>query len=244
VDAWFVLERTATVLSREFRCIVMDLPNYGLTGPVVCREPEHDLMARIAVALMDSLNVPRFFIAGSSQGGQVALNIGTHHPGRAMAIVSGGCNVSTGGDAYSMRPFPSEAIRKVAEADAHPADRARLMLAMEALLHDPELIRPDVLDEMHMFRNGAHEWFDALGRSPVVHKDNSAALATYSVPTQLIWGVQDRMVPVEHGFYLLNHVKAVELIIFPQCGHWVPFECPDAYAGHVRRFLLEHVQAA
>ncbi|MGW6659687.1 hypothetical protein [Rhodococcus sp. NPDC055024] len=47
----------------------MDLPNYGLMGPVVCREPEHDLMARIAVALMGSLNRPRFFIAGSSQGG-------------------------------------------------------------------------------------------------------------------------------------------------------------------------------
>ncbi|MGW6659688.1 alpha/beta fold hydrolase [Rhodococcus sp. NPDC055024] len=142
-----------------------------------------------------------------------------------------------------MLPFPSEALRKVAEADAIPADRARLMLAMAALLHDPEMIRPDVLDEMHSFRSGAHEWFDALGRSPVVRKDNTAALETYSVPTQLIWGSLDRMVPVKHGFRLLNHVNAGELIILPQCGHWVPFECPDAYAGQVQRFLRQHLQA-
>ena len=45
------------MLSQHFRCILMDLPNFSKTGPIVYNEGVHAVQARTAVALLDALGI-------------------------------------------------------------------------------------------------------------------------------------------------------------------------------------------
>jgi 2-hydroxy-6-oxonona-2,4-dienedioate hydrolase len=53
--AWITFYKAVGELSLHFRCILMDLPNFSKTGPIVYREGVHAVQARIAVALLDAL---------------------------------------------------------------------------------------------------------------------------------------------------------------------------------------------
>src|SRR5580704_7814279 len=55
--AWITFYKTVGRLSQHFRCILMDLPNFSKTGPIVYREGVHALQARTAVALLDALGI-------------------------------------------------------------------------------------------------------------------------------------------------------------------------------------------
>ena len=55
--AWITFHRVVGELGQHFRCILMDLPNFSTTGPVVYHEGVHALQARTAVGLLDALGI-------------------------------------------------------------------------------------------------------------------------------------------------------------------------------------------
>ena len=71
--AWITFHKNFPELSKHFRCIAMDLPNYTKSGPVVYEETQHIFQAKTALALMDALGIDKAHILGNSQGGQSAL---------------------------------------------------------------------------------------------------------------------------------------------------------------------------
>src|SRR5438445_12919312 len=78
--AWITFHKTLGLLSQHFRCILMDLPNFSKTGPIVYREGVHALQARTAVALLDALGIQRAHWVGNSQGGQSAMVAAISYP--------------------------------------------------------------------------------------------------------------------------------------------------------------------
>src|SRR3981081_4234624 len=71
--AWIPFHKTVGALSQHFRCILMDLPNFSKTGPIVYREGVHAVQARTGVALLDALGIDKAHWVGSSQGGQSSM---------------------------------------------------------------------------------------------------------------------------------------------------------------------------
>src|SRR5215469_13599777 len=66
--AWITFHKTLGLLSQHFRCILMDLPNFSKTGPIVYREGVHAVQARTAVALLDALGIARAHWVGNCGG--------------------------------------------------------------------------------------------------------------------------------------------------------------------------------
>jgi pimeloyl-ACP methyl ester carboxylesterase len=95
--AWITFHKAVAVLSQDFRCILMDLPNFSKTGPIVYREGVHALQARTAVALLDALGIARAYWVGNSQGGQSAMVAAITYPERVGKFVMGGSHIGTGG---------------------------------------------------------------------------------------------------------------------------------------------------
>jgi 2-hydroxy-6-oxonona-2,4-dienedioate hydrolase len=87
--AWITFHKAVGELSRHYRCILMDLPNFSKTGPVVYQEGVHALQARTAVALLDALGIERAHWVGNSQGGQSAM-VATNRLPRAGAEIRHG----------------------------------------------------------------------------------------------------------------------------------------------------------
>src|SRR3989442_3499461 len=94
--AWITFHKTVGALSQHFRCILMDLPNFSKTGPIVYNEGVHAVQARTAVALLDALGIPRAHFVGNSQGGQSSMVAAITYPERVNMFVMGGSHIVTG----------------------------------------------------------------------------------------------------------------------------------------------------
>src|SRR5262249_21248402 len=118
--AWITFYKTIGVLSQHFRCILMDMPNFSKTGPIVYHERVHAVQARTAVALMDALGIQRAHYAGNSQGGQSSLVAAISYPSRTNKFVMGDSHIGTGGDQSLMANRPREGSRATREAMTNP----------------------------------------------------------------------------------------------------------------------------
>src|SRR5260370_6899688 len=85
--AWITFHKAVGALSQHFRCILMDLPNFSKTGPIVYREGVHAVQARTAVGLLDPLAIARAHWVGNSQAGQSALVAAIAYPHRVANFV-------------------------------------------------------------------------------------------------------------------------------------------------------------
>ena len=234
--AWITFHKVAGALSQHFRCILMDLPNFSKTGPIVYREGVHAVQARTAVALLDALGIERAHFVGNSQGGQSSMVAAIMYPERVGRFVMGGSHIGTGGDRYLMANRPSEGSRATREAVADPT-RENIRRYLRVHVDDETLVTDELVEHVHR----AHTWspaFEAARRQSVsVPHDYTPELAAIRAPVLLIHGRYDRMVAFEVSLAILNHVADSRLVLLNNCGHWPPFEKPAEYAAHVLGFL-------
>jgi pimeloyl-ACP methyl ester carboxylesterase len=98
--AWLTWYKAIGEFAKHFRCLLLDLVNYGKTGPEVYKEPSHSVQARAARKLIDHAGVPSAMFVGLSIGGTTSLVEAIEAPERVKKIVVGGSHASTGGDPY------------------------------------------------------------------------------------------------------------------------------------------------
>ena len=142
--AWITFHKVAGALSRHFRCILMDLPNFSKTGPIVYREGVHAVQARTAVALLDALGIARAHFVGNSQGGQSSMVAAITYPDRVIKFVMGGSHIGTGGDRYLMANRPSEGMRATREAIADPT-RENIRRYLRVHVDDAALVTDELV---------------------------------------------------------------------------------------------------
>ena len=129
---WITFHKVLPAFAQHYRCIVMDLPNFGRTGPVVYEEPLHNLQARTALGLMDALGIEKAHLVGNSQGGQSAMVLAMKEPQRVNKLVFGACHIRTGGDLYLMGNRPSEGSPDNPRGARQPHARERAPLPADA----------------------------------------------------------------------------------------------------------------
>jgi 2-hydroxy-6-oxonona-2,4-dienedioate hydrolase len=236
--AWLVYRDVLAVLSKSYRCIVVELSNYGHTGPVTFNEPAHDVCVRAVVRVLDHLGVARVTAVGTSMGATTCLDLALQHPERVERLVVGACHASTGGDPYVLAPFPGEAMRLHRESQADPLNSDKLERFLRSLWYDEANVTPELVDELLAFRAGHMEHWQASVDSVSVPHSNVVVLPTITVPTLVIHGRFDRMVPFEQALMIMSYLPNADVVLLNECGHWPPMERPDAFASLVLDFLV------
>src|SRR5438128_626302 len=151
--AWITFHKAVGELSRHFRCILMDLPNFSKTGPIVYSEGVHSVQARTAVGLLDALGIARAHWVGNSQGGQSAMVAAIAYPERVGKFVMGGSHIGTGGDRYLLANRPSEGSRATRQAVDDPS-RENIAHYLRVHIDDESLVTDELVDYIHR----AHTW--------------------------------------------------------------------------------------
>jgi pimeloyl-ACP methyl ester carboxylesterase len=80
-DGW------ARVLAPRHRVVRLDLPGFGISGPIANGNYSIDRSLSLIDGLMDQLGIERFAIAGVSYGGPVAFRYAATRTGRVNALV-------------------------------------------------------------------------------------------------------------------------------------------------------------
>ena len=234
--AWITFHKSVGELSRHYRCILMDMPNFSKTGPIVYREGVHALQARTAVALLDALGIAKARWVGNSQGGQSAMVAAINYPDRVSRFVMGGSHIGTGGDRYLMANRPSEGSRATQQAIADPSiDNIRRYLRVH--IDDEALVTDELVNYIHHAHTWSPEFLEARRQSVSLPHDYAPELPAIKAPVLLIHGRYDRMVAFEVSIAILNHIADSRLVLLHSCGHWAPFEKPAEWTAQVLAFL-------
>lgn len=180
-------------------------------------------LADDAVGLLDALEIKAAHIVGASMGGFVSQLIAINHPGRVLTLTS---IMSGPGGRDAVPPEPEGAAILVKLPPDTREGQIEHGLWIRKVLHGPADAFDEAAETRRVVRAHDRSYYPAgTGRQLV------AILASYSrveklghvkVPTLVIHGTGDVLVPVENGRRVAAAVPGARLIEFEGMGHNLP----------------------
>jgi 2-hydroxy-6-oxonona-2,4-dienedioate hydrolase len=221
-----------------YRVVLLDCLGWGKSDPVVCTRSRSDLNARTLKGLLDGLRLERVHIVGNSMGAHSAVAFALANPTRVgkLVLMGGG----TGG-ASPFVPMPTEGIKLLQGLYREPTiDNLKKM--MNVFVFDASSLTDELfqarLDNMLARRDHLENFVKSLAANPKQFPDQGPRLGEISAPTLVIWGRDDRFVPMDTGLRLIAGMQDAELHVFNRCGHWAQWEHADRFNRLVLDFLL------
>jgi 2-hydroxy-6-oxonona-2,4-dienedioate hydrolase len=219
------------------RVVLMDCPGWGRSDPVVCTGSRAELNARALLGLLDALGLERAHLVGNSMGAHSAVAFALAHPHRVgkMVLMGGG----TGG-VSSFVPMPTEGIKLINTLYRNPT-LENLKRMMQVFVYDPGALTEDLLQGRlrNMLARPDHlqNFVRSSELNPRQYADVGARLGEVATPTLVIWGRDDRFVPLDVGLRLVAGLKDADLHVFSRCGHWAQWEHADKFNRTVADFI-------
>jgi pimeloyl-ACP methyl ester carboxylesterase len=218
--AWW---RTVPVLSRRLQVLTFDNRGVGRSRSLQLAYTT-EAMADDAVSVLDLAGVKRAHVYGISLGGMVAQQLALRHPSRVRSLVLGATHA---GGANMHRP-DIDVMAFMWERLLLPSENAAwrsvpLNYSERCRAAHSERIAEDVAQRLahpfseqayraQLFAAALHDCYDELNR--------------IRVPTLVVHGDDDRMVPVQNGRMLAERIPGAELLELPGTGHLYPTEAP------------------
>lgn len=227
------------LVAAGYRVILMDCPGWGKSDSIVCTGSRSDLNARVLDRLLESLGLEQVHILGNSMGGHSAVALTLQNPQRVgkLVLMGGG----TGGIS-SFVPMPAEGIKLLQGLYREPT-LENLKKMMAVFVFDPseltEALFQQRLDNMLRRRDHLENFVASLDANPRQFPDFGARLGEIRSRTLIVWGRNDRFVPLDTGLRLVAGIAQSELHIFNQCGHWAQWEHAERFNRLVLDFLRD-----
>jgi pimeloyl-ACP methyl ester carboxylesterase len=228
-------------LSAHHRILRMDLPGFGLTGPN--RSGDYSIGSYVAFleAFRQALGLTRFALAGNSLGGQIAWSYAVAHPERVTELIlvdSAGFPIEKPALAFTLARVP---VLSALLAEMDPRHMVRKTL--REAYGDPSRVTPELVERYRLLtlREGNRGAF--VARANAARTDRSADLSSLRVPTLVLWGQEDRLIPVSHASRFVEAIPGAELVLYEKVGHVPMEEIGERSAADVERFLSRHAPA-
>jgi pimeloyl-ACP methyl ester carboxylesterase len=180
-------------------------------------------MAADGIGLLDHLEIERAHVMGASMGGMIAQTMAAHHHDRVLSLVSMMANT---GARWSGEPSP-----RLYPVLIKPAPRDRDAYLDHAFWVFSKIGSPGFPPDEPDLRELAGQSFDrginpaGTGRqlaAIIASGDRTPLLRTISVPTLVIHGKQDRLVPLSGGRATARAIPGSRLLIIDGMGHDIP----------------------
>ncbi|WP_341916044.1 alpha/beta hydrolase [Polaromonas sp. YR568] len=234
-------EGWAAALRGQRRVIRFDLPGFALTGPNRQNDYSVEAYVRFVTAVVDQLGVQRFVLAGNSLGGQVAWATAVALPQRVARLVlvdASGYSPESASVPPSLplgfRIARMPALRVLTQ---YTLPRSIVEKSVRNVYGDPSKVTPELVDLYRdmTLRAGNRQ---ALGRRmDQGYSGEVAGLKTLAIPTLILWGGQDRLIPLEFGQRFARDITGSRLVVFDELGHVPHEEDPARTVAVVKTFL-------
>ena len=180
-------------------------------------------LARTYSQLLDELDLADVTVYGNSIGGWIAAEIGLQHNPRVGRLVLANA-VGLDVPDHPIADVSSLTMDQVVDRSNYEPDKFRF---------DPTTLPPAMQEvlaanqaSLGLYGGTAMGDPTLLGRLPQI-----------TVPTLVVWGAADHIVPPEHGEAYAHTIPHGELAVIDHAGHLPQMETPDTVVGLLRDFL-------
>ncbi len=219
------------LLSKKFRIFAPDLIGYGQSDkPSEDYTPE--LFVKFVFDFIESLGIKKTFMIGTSLGGQIVAECAATQSSTIEKIIlispAGIMRKSTPTlDAYTMAAlYPTkESVKNAYQMMIGPGKQVS-EISIERFV-------------THMSRPNAKMVFLSTLLGLKNAPDLYEKLEKIIIPTLLIWGKEDKLIPFEYSQQFVSHIKNCEFMPMEGCGHSPYVEEPEKLAECILRFLSQ-----
>lgn len=235
----FPLDRTLWAaqvrgLADVARVIAPDLRGFGESArSVPASAVTMDTYADDLVGLLDALGIKNAVVAGLSMGGYIAFAFYRKNAPRVRGLIL--ADTKAGPDSPEGKKGRDDNAA-LARAQGAGAVGDKMM---------PKLLTPKTATERPFIAGAARTMMARQSMEGVVaalmamrdRPDSTPTLAEISVPTLVVTGAEDTLIPPKEAESMRDATRGAQLVSIPGAGHLANFEAPDAFNHAVREFL-------
>ncbi|QIK76121.1 alpha/beta fold hydrolase [Nocardioides piscis] len=242
VTGWRNFRGNLDLFAQHFRCLVLELPGFGVSDPT----EQHPMAAALPAVerFLDGLGLDQVDVVGNSMGGVVATRLALAQPDRIRRLVTIG---GMGRNIFS--PGPGEGINLLVEFTEDPT-RERLVTWLRSMVFDQSLVTDELVEERwqqatepdtlasarRMYGRGVLQAMAAAAERSA-EPPYWAMLHKIKARTLITWGRDDRVSPLDMALVPMRTIPDAELHVLPSCGHWAMIEQKAAWESVVLSFL-------
>lgn len=242
LPAW---DKNIPELSKNFRCIAIDLPGYGKST----KNPHSGLMSFYADVVMEFVNkmgLKQVTLAGHSMGGQISMVAALQHPEIVKNLIlvdPAGFEEFHPGQKKWFQDVMTVNLVKLTPYEAIETNLAtnfyNLPKDAHFMIKDRAAMR--TASDFDNYCLAVSVSVAGMVNEPVIDK-----LEMLSQPTLIFFGENDNLIPnrylnpgrtVDIAKSGASKIKGSKLVMVPKCGHFMMFEKADVFNNEVANFL-------
>ncbi|MFC7373227.1 alpha/beta fold hydrolase [Fictibacillus iocasae] len=224
------------LLTEKYHVYALDLPGFGQSEKSRTFVYKLSNYGELIIDFMEKLAINQAILIGHSMGGQVSLHAAKHCPKKIKRLILLGCcgyvkRASRSVICCSYIPFFSWGMKTWVL-------RKNVKENLLAVLHDSKLVTKELIEG---YRKPLTEegFFHSLIRllrqreGDMERKD----LQSIQTPVLMIWGREDKVMPVKTGYRLQHDLPDAKLIVYDDCGHLLMEERPEDIVRETVSFI-------
>lgn len=228
-------------LKGQYRVIRLDLPGFGLSDLPGAKDEKIDFLKLYSdyfTFMLDTLHVDSVYMIGNSMGGMMSWNATLQHPDKVKKLVL------IGSAGYELEKI-AQGVSKLMNIPGMGLLYAKGMPlsmseggARKVYADTSKINHVEVANNNKLWNREGN--LEAAYRLMQSHQfPDSSRIKEIAVPTLILWGRNDRIVPVGHAYKFQRDIKGAQLVIIDTCGHVPMIERPAETASEIRKFLAE-----
>jgi triacylglycerol lipase len=223
-------------MAQKYRLLVPDQIGFGRSD-----KPLLDYGIQTYVDFLNEflrqLKVEKASLVGESLGGWIAALYVSEISGGAHLIPVEKLVLVDAAGLKQDKPIPN----------LNPSSLVDMRVMMEAVFFDTSWLNEDALRKIFTDKLAAHDGYTVrslLGNPALGTERLDERLGNIKVPTLVVWGKQDKLLPIASGERYAAGIAGAKLVSFDKCGHVPPIEKTEEFLAAVTAFLGSGAAAA
>lgn len=228
-------------LGGQYRIVSLDLPGHGLTGRYPSGDYDYPIFVDVVDKVLVKLGIARAVIGGNSMGGGVTRMYALAHPEKVQAMI---LVDAAGAPRWEARKAPigfriarMPILRDVAKIITL---RSMVESSLQTSVSVKSVVTDAAVDRYWELLRYPGNRAATIKRFSYTHNNHPATnekLARLQIPTLILWGEEDNLIPVRSANWFADAIPGSRLIIYPKVGHVPMEEIADQSAADVAGWL-------
>lgn len=232
-------EPLVALLGDRYRLISLDLYGHGLTGPHLSGAYDAETNIAAAVRVLDAVGVDKAYWVGNSMGGWLSWRAGLAVPERVSGLVlidASGAQVEDKGELYLGARLAQSSIGRMLLPQITP--RFLVKSSLEENFARPERLTEELVDRYWELLRFPGNRRASVERSRTPREPEKwAEVGALKMPVLLLWGEQDKVIPLSHARAFADAIPGSTLITYADAGHLPMEETPEQVARDINRWV-------